>query len=108
MRQTQQASFIRIRQVVSEEMRKQETSKMADGGPVFYGPEFVLILVQLDTEGNILTKFKKSPTSGLGGDNSWTDRRTLENSQSVRKAASRRANNIKKGPQKFVRILHKL
>ena len=30
------------------------------------GPEFFLILAQLDTEGNILTKFKNSPTSGLG------------------------------------------
>ena len=33
------------------------------------GPEFFLVLTQLDTEGNILTKFlKKKTTSGLGGD----------------------------------------
>ena len=32
------------------------------------GPEFFLVLAQLDTEGNILTKFKNDPTSGLGGD----------------------------------------
>ena len=30
--------------------------------------EFVLVLAQLDTEGNILTKFQKHPTSGLGRD----------------------------------------
>ena len=32
------------------------------------GPEFCLVLAQLDTEGNILTKFQNNPTSGLGGD----------------------------------------
>ena len=32
------------------------------------GPEFFFVLAQLDTEGNILTKLKKYPTSGLGGD----------------------------------------
>ena len=32
------------------------------------GPEFFLVLAQLGTEGNILTKFQKHPTSGLGGD----------------------------------------
>ena len=32
------------------------------------GSEFVLVLAQLDTEGNILTKFQKTPTGGLGGD----------------------------------------
>ena len=31
------------------------------------GPEFFLVLAQQDTEGNILTKFKKK-TSGIGGD----------------------------------------
>ena len=29
------------------------------------GPEWFSILAQLDTEGNILTKFQKHPTSGL-------------------------------------------
>ena len=32
------------------------------------GPEFVLALAHLDTEGNILTKFKRNPTGGLVGD----------------------------------------
>ena len=32
------------------------------------GPEFFLVLAQQDTEGNILTKFKKKKTSGIGGD----------------------------------------
>ena len=32
------------------------------------GPEFFLVLAQLGTEGNILTKFQKNPTSGPGGD----------------------------------------
>ena len=32
------------------------------------GPEFFLVLAQLDTEENILTKLKKNPTSSLGGD----------------------------------------
>ena len=31
-------------------------------------PEFCLELAQLDTEGNILNKFHKNPTGGLGGD----------------------------------------
>ena len=44
------------------------------------GPEFFLVLAQLDTEGNILTKFQINPTSGLGGDAitknvySWTEK----------------------------------
>ena len=59
------------------------------------GPEFVLVLAQLDTEGNILTKFKKKSTSGLGGDAITRNvyRRkvgrtelTPESSQTVRKA----------------------
>ena len=43
------------------------------------GPEFCLVLAQLDAEGNILTKFQNNPTSGLGGDAitknvySWTE-----------------------------------
>ena len=41
---------------------------MADAVMFVDGPEFVLVLPQLDTDGNILTKFKKNPTSGLGGD----------------------------------------
>ena len=43
---------------------------MADGGHVCRraGILFGTILAQLDTEGNILTKFNKNPTSGLGGD----------------------------------------
>ena len=32
------------------------------------GPESFLVLEYLDIEGNILTKFQKNPTSGLGGD----------------------------------------
>ena len=32
------------------------------------GPEFFFVCAQLDTKGNILTKFQKHPTSGLGGD----------------------------------------
>ena len=32
------------------------------------GPELFLVLAQLDTEGNILSKFQNNPTSGLGGD----------------------------------------
>ena len=32
------------------------------------GPEFFLVLEQQDTEGNILTKFKKNPTNDIGGD----------------------------------------
>ena len=32
------------------------------------GPDFFLVLAQLNTEGNILTKFQKNPTSGFGGD----------------------------------------
>ena len=31
------------------------------------GLEFFLVLAQLDTEGNILIKFQKHPTSGFGG-----------------------------------------
>ena len=61
------------------------------------GPEFVLVLAQLDTEGNILSKFKKTPTSGLVGDaitrnadglqtDIWTDGRTPESSPTIRKA----------------------
>ena len=42
---------------------------MADGGHVFrqFG-FFVLVLAQLDIEGNILTKIQSNPTSDLGGD----------------------------------------
>ena len=56
------------------------------------GPEFFLVLAQLDTKGNILTKFQNNPTSGLGGDaitrNVYrrTVGRTPESSQTVRKA----------------------
>ena len=56
------------------------------------GPEFFLVHAQLDTEGNILTKFQKNPTSGLGGDaitrNVYrrTVGRTPESSQTVRQA----------------------
>ena len=56
------------------------------------GPEFLLVLAQQDTEGNILTSFKRNPTSGLGGDAITNDvyrrtvGRTLESSQIVRKA----------------------
>ena len=32
------------------------------------GPDFFLVLAQLDTEENILTKFQKHPTNGLAGD----------------------------------------
>ena len=32
------------------------------------GPEFFMVLAQLDTEENILTMFQKHPTSGIGGD----------------------------------------
>ena len=66
------------------------------------GLEFFLLLAQLDTEGNILIKFKKTSDQWywrrcdnkkcLQAD-SWTDRRTPESSQIVR----RRVNNIKKG-----------
>ena len=43
---------------------------MDDGGHVCRrtGVLFGTILAQLDTEGNILTKFNKKSTSGLGGD----------------------------------------
>ena len=60
------------------------------------GPEFVLVLAQLSTKGNILTKLKNNPTSGLGGDpitrNVYrrtvgrTDEGTPESSQTLRKA----------------------
>ena len=42
--------------IVSDEMRQEEKSKMADGGHVFRQIDFALVLVQLDIEGNILTK----------------------------------------------------
>ena len=38
-------------------MRLQEKSKITDDG--HDGPEFFFVLAQLDTEGKILTKFKK-------------------------------------------------
>ena len=56
------------------------------------GPEFFWVLAQLDTEGNILTKFKKKSDkwSGKICDNkkclqtdSWTDSRTPESSQTI-------------------------
>ena len=56
------------------------------------GPEFFGILAQLDTKGNILAKFRKHPTSGLGGDAMTRNvyRRTAgrmeKSSQTVRKA----------------------
>ena len=66
-----------------------------------------LILAHLDTEGNILAKFLKNPTSGLGGDEiaRTVYRRAVGRTTDAgefpgRKATSRRANNIKKGPQK--------
>ena len=71
------------------------------------GPEFVLVLAQLDAEGNILTKLKNSDQWSWSRcdnkkclrTNSWTNRRTPGSSQTVR-----RANNIKKGPQKRPQI----
>ena len=68
---------------------------MADGAMFVDGPEFFLVLAQLDTEGNILTKLQTNPTSGLGGDaitrnvyrrTVGRDRRTPESFQTVRKA----------------------
>ena len=59
------------------------------------GPEFFLVRAQLDTEGNILAKFNKNPTSGLGGDAITRNvyrrtvgrtEQTLESTQTVRKA----------------------
>ena len=72
------------------------------------GPEFVLVLAQLDTEGNILTKFQKHSTSGFGGDaitrNVYI--RTVGRTNGRQRVprpyekllwnTSRRANNIKK------------
>ena len=54
---TQWASFTWIRQEISDEMRQQEKSKMADGGHNYRRTGILLVLAQLDTEGNILTKF---------------------------------------------------
>ena len=56
------------------------------------GLEFFLVLAKLDTEGNILTKFQKHPTSGLGGD--ATVGLTPESSQTQRKALKYVQNEI--------------
>ena len=55
------------------------------------GPEFVLVCAQLDTERNILTKFKKS--------DHWSWRR-CDNKKCLQTDSwmDRLANNIKKGP----------
>ena len=75
------------------------------------GLEFVLVLAQLDTDENILTKFKTNPISGLGGEAITRNvyRRTVgrtdgrrRHSPTVRKALL--DNNIKKGPQKGPQI----
>ena len=52
------------------------------------GPECFLVLAQLDTKGNISSKFKKNPTNGLVGDAITRNvyRRTPESSQTIRKA----------------------
>ena len=80
------------------------------------GPEFFLVLAQLDTEGNILTKFKKNLTSDLGGDAITRNvyRRTVGRADGRRRVprpyeellwtTSIRANNIKKSPQKGPQI----
>ena len=81
------------------------------------GLEFFLVLAQLDTEGNIMTKFPKNPTSCLGGDAITRNvyRRTVGRIDGRRRGhrpyekllwnMSRRANNIKKGPSKGPSIL---
>ena len=74
------------------------------------GPEFFLVLAQLDTEGNILTKFQNNPTSGLGEDalsrNVYrrTVGRTLQSYHTVRKAPLD-YDNIKKGPQIYIVVI---
>ena len=61
---------------------------MADGGHVCQRIGILLILAQLDTEGNILTKFQNNPTSGLGGHAITRNvyRRTPESSQTAKEA----------------------
>ena len=79
------------------------------------GPEFFLVLAQLDTEGNILTKFKKKSNQWswrrchnkkcLQTD-SWTGQ-TPESFKTVRKAPLdyiQKSNNIKMYPQKGPQI----
>ena len=64
------------------------------------GPEFFMVLAQLGTEGNIPTRFKKNPTSGLEGDVITRNvyRRTVGLTDERRRVP--RANDVKKGPQK--------
>ena len=72
--------MLRRHSVVLKETRNRADNKRNQRWPTAAmfvdGPEFVLVLAQLDTEGNILTKFKKkkkkkkikkNPTYGLGG-----------------------------------------
>ena len=73
------------------------------------GPEFLLVLAQLGTEGNILAKCKNNPTSGLGGDVITRNvyRRTVgrtDERRRVPRPSEKRANDIKKGPQKGLQI----
>ena len=76
------------------------------------GPECFLLPAQLDTEGNILTKFQKYSISGLGGDaitRMFTDGQLDGQTDAGdftdrKKTTSRRANNFKKGPQKGTQI----